>query len=432
MDKVKIALLGLGTVGCGVLKGLKQHRGKIEKTLGKELELCSILVRSPYKKRNVEVPSELLTTSIEEVFSDPGLSVVIEAMGGLEPALSYVKLALHQGCHVITANKALIAKYGQELHELAAAKGVQLLYEASVGGAIPIISTVRHFLKVNEVYKLYGILNGTTNYILTKMWEREESYQKILLEAQSLGYAEADPTADVEGYDALHKLTILTNLCFGITPDLERIARTGIADISVDELKLAYHFGYRIKLLASVEKKNGNIHLKVAPSLLPLSHPLASVDDVVNAVCIQTDLAGELTFFGRGAGELPTASAVLEDLFYLLRNQNQNSTPDASIEKVELDYAQSASEYFLYLQVPEKQADEQLSKLLHLLRKEGIYVHNATQVLDKNGFISIGARMTCHSTNTLKNISYHFGEKITIREVLEQGDDSVYAASVNL
>lgn len=316
---VKAGLLGLGTVGSGVLKALRQNGESIAARTGCRIEIPYVLVRDPLKKRNVTVEPERIVTDPNRVLNDREIEIVIEVMGGVEPARSIILKALRSGKHVITANKELLAKHGAELLHTAEESGVQLLFEASVAGGIPVIRFLQGYLTANRVHEVAGILNGTTNYILTQMEQTGQSFQEVLGRAQELGYAEADPTSDVEGYDAAYKLAILTNLAFDVKVPVHEIRRQGITDIEPLDLQWAREFGYIIKLLGRSRQTAQGIDLSVGPRLLPLSHPLARVNDVFNAVTISSDVVGDLTFIGKGAGEYPTASAVLEDLTALLQ-----------------------------------------------------------------------------------------------------------------
>ena len=315
MEQVHVALLGLGTVGKGVWKMLSSNRDFIAKRSGKWFDIKGILIRDLHKDRNLPGVENLLTNQFSDLFKQR-IDVVIEAMGGVEPAFTYVKEAIKRGCHVITSNKALIARRGVELSQLAEKHGVQLFFEASVGGGIPALGTLQHFLKVNQIRKVMGIVNGTTNYILTKMEEEKRSFVDVLSEAQEKGYAEADPSADVDGLDAVHKLVILIRLVFRMNVSVEDIFVQGISDVTLSEIELASALGYRIKLIAQAEQfgENGSVTAFVRPTLLPIAHPLSNIQGVYNAVYVESDQVQDLTFVGQGAGEKPTASAVVEDL----------------------------------------------------------------------------------------------------------------------
>ncbi|HJV45199.1 MAG TPA: homoserine dehydrogenase [Bacillota bacterium] len=346
MEKISIAILGLGTVGSGVVQRFYHHQQKIEKRLHKKVEIQNILVKEMMKRRDIDIPdiSSLLTDSFKDVMAKRP-NVMIESLAGAYPAYEYVKWAIEQGCHVITANKAMIAKHGAELQQLANRQGVKIFFEASVGAAIPIIQTLRNNLQCNDIQSIHGIVNGTTNYILTSMLDEGASFEQVLQEAQLKGYAEADPTADICGYDTLYKLAILTKLAFGVEPELEKVYRVGIETVTAEELKQAHELGYKIKLLASVELEDHHtIRLEVSPKLIANDHPLASINGVLNAIAVTGDMAGELTFVGAGAGSLPTASAILEDLVSLYTLSSSIQDHDQK-EFIQISYDRKPSSY---------------------------------------------------------------------------------------
>lgn len=320
VEQVNVALLGLGTVGTGVWKMVSSNQDLIARRSGKFFDIKGILIRNLNKKRDLPGIQNLLTNRFEDLFKQP-IDVVIEAMGGIEPAFTYVKESIQRGCHIVTANKELIARHGVELSQLAKQHGVQILFEASVGGGIPALGTLQHFLKVNRIRKVMGIVNGTTNYILTQMEEKKRSFVDVLSEAQDRGYAEADPSADVDGIDAVHKLAILIRIVFGINVAVEDIFVEGISDVTLSELELASALGYRMKLIAQAEQfgENGPVMASVRPTLLPIVHPLSKIHGVYNAIYIESDQVQDLTLIGQGAGEKPTASAVVEDLVNVYR-----------------------------------------------------------------------------------------------------------------
>lgn len=317
MSVIKVGLLGLGTVGSGVVKTIRSQEKKLTARLGKKVQIVKALVRDVKKERQVEVERDVLTTSFSDVL-DSGVDVIVEVMGGVEPTYGYLKEAIARGCHIVTANKELLAKHGRELIHLTNQHGVHLSYEASVGGGIPILSVLRQFLRTNDITAVQGIVNGTTNYILSQMEQNQRTYADVLKEAQELGYAEMDPTSDVEGFDAMYKLYILSQLVFGESQPLASVTREGISQLSLPHIQFAQELGYRLKLLASAERTTRGIQLSVQPTLIELSHPLAAIQDAYNAVQVTGNIVGDLLFTGRGAGELPTASAVVEDLAYLL------------------------------------------------------------------------------------------------------------------
>ncbi|GIM44464.1 homoserine dehydrogenase [Collibacillus ludicampi] len=359
---VKIGLLGLGTVGTGVVKTLQTHQDQIEKRTGKHIEIRRILVRDLKKKRGVSVDPSLLTTSPEDLLSDSEISVIIEVMGGIEPAYSIIRKALQTGRHVVTANKELLAKHGAELLELAEKNGVQLWFEASVGGGIPVIRILQSYLHVNRVQSIAGILNGTCNFILSEMARTGRPYADVLKEAQALGYAEADPMNDVLGFDTMYKLAILSNLAFDIHIPPTAIETEGIQQIEPIDIEMAHAWGYVIKLIGSAAYTEGLFSASVGPRLLPVSHPLAQVNDVLNAVTISSDVVGELTFIGKGAGELPTASAVMEDLICLCSGGAGWRIPAFHKDNVQIDSEeQRVQTCYLRIAVRDERSNE-LSK----------------------------------------------------------------------
>lgn len=320
MKNIKVALLGLGTVGTGVWKIIRDNGRSIEEKTGCRLEITKILIKNPDKKRAVELPEGILTVDYDSIVSDPDIDIIVEVIGGITPAKDFILRALQGGKQVVTANKALLAHHSDEIFEAAERYKRSIRFEASVCGGIPIISALQESLVSNEIEEITGILNGTTNYILTKMAEEGKDYQEALREAQSLGYAEADPASDVEGYDAAYKLAILSYLAFGIKPDVRKIKREGISGLTRQDILAAKQKGLCIKLIANAQKINGEYRLGVAPRLIPLNHPLAGVSGVNNAVLVKGNAVKELMFYGQGAGEMPTGSAVVSDIIALARS----------------------------------------------------------------------------------------------------------------
>lgn len=320
MKKVKIALLGLGNVGRGVWMILNSNKEEIMKRSGYEVEVAKILVRDISKSRGVEVPLRLLTTDFNDIINDDEIKIVVEVMGGIEPAREYMLAAMDKKKHIVTANKMLLATGGDELFEKADKEGVMFNYEASVAGGIPIINGINESLTANKVERLYGIVNGTTNYILTKMSFDGLDFNDALKEAQEKGYAEADPTSDIEGFDSQYKLAILSSLAFGTKIKIEDVYREGITKIESVDIQYAKEFKKVIKLLAIVKDNEGRLELRVHPTMIPENHPLANVYDSFNAVLIKGNAVGDLMFYGRGAGDLPTGSAVVSDIVSILRS----------------------------------------------------------------------------------------------------------------
>ena len=312
---IQIAIMGLGTVGTGVAKVVAENARQIERKLGEPLQVKTILVRhfkdGPYR--------QLMTDDFTRSEEDDAIRVVVETIGGVEAAYEYTKRALNAGKHVVTANKQLVAEKGCELLALAKKRGVNYLFEASVGGGIPVLHPLTQCMAANRIDEVYGILNGTTNYILTRMVRAGATFADALREAQEKGYAEADPTADVEGIDAGRKICILADLAFGRQMDPAAVPMEGISRLSLDDVRIAQRAGYRIKLLGRALRLGSGRTAYVAPHLVPEDHPLANVEDVFNAVVVKGNATGEVMFYGRGAGEMPTASACVADVMEALQ-----------------------------------------------------------------------------------------------------------------
>ena len=324
MKKVKIALLGLGNVGKGVLSIIRENKEQIVKRSGYELETAKILVRDVKKDRGVEVPTEILTTSYEEILNDNEIKIVVEVMGGIEPAKEYIIRAMEAKKQIVTANKMLLATCGDEVFEKADEMGVSFQYEASVAGGIPIITPLKQCLTANKITELIGIVNGTTNYMLTKMTEQGMDYDTALARAQAKGYAEADPTADVSGLDAARKAAILSSIAFNTRVSLEDVKVEGITNITPEDITYAKELGYIIKLLAIAKHTEDGIDVRVHPTFIDKDHPLASVRNVFNAIFIHGNAVGDTMFYGKGAGERPTASAVLADIIDVARDMGKD------------------------------------------------------------------------------------------------------------
>jgi len=320
MKDINIGLLGFGTIGTGVVKLLAGNGLLIEEKLGARLRLKRIADLDITTDRGVPVAAGVLSNSANAVLTDPDISVVIELIGGYEPARSFVLRAIENGKHVVTANKALLALHGREIYAAAAKKGVEVLYEAAVGGGIPVLSAIRGNLAANNFFTVLGILNGTCNYILTRMTQDGADFAEVLKKAQELGYAEADPTFDIEGIDTAHKLSLLLSLCFGTRVEFKDIHTEGISSISGLDINFARDFGYKIKLLAIGKRDGERIEARVHPTMIPVNYPLADVDGAFNAIRLTGDFVGPVMLYGRGAGMDPTASAVVGDVMEISRN----------------------------------------------------------------------------------------------------------------
>ena len=324
---INVGLMGLGVVGGGVASALLREPSSVTARVGRPVNLRRVLVRDRSRPRDVDVPPELLTTNAEDILGDPEIDILVEVMGGSDPAADYFRRAIESGKHVVTANKEVMAKDGAELMALARANRVSLLFEASVGGGIPIVGCLMNELAANDVYSIRSIINGTTNYILSRMAFQRAPFAEALAEAQGLGYAEADPTNDVEGIDAAYKLTVLATLAYGRRFRPEDVFRQGISALEPQDFRYAQEFGYAIKSLAVADLDGGEVQLRVYPALVPAENMLANVNGVYNAVEVQGSLCGQVLFHGMGAGRGPTTSAVLGDLVETARLVRDNAAP---------------------------------------------------------------------------------------------------------
>lgn len=349
--KHKIALLGLGTVGLGTYQLIEKNGAIIKENTGAEVEVKYALVKDANKQR--PVPANILTTEFDKIVSDPEIELVAEAMGGTDPALGYALAALKAGKGYVTANKELISKHWEELEQAAAETGAALYFEASVAGAVPVIKAVTDSLAANNVTGVMGIINGTTNYILSKMSQEGMDYADALKQAQELGYAEPDPKNDVEGYDVQFKLAILASLAFNKRVKVGQILREGITQVTADDIRTAKELGYGIKMLAIGKQVGDEVEVRVHPTMIPLSHPLNSVSGPFNAVYADTDAAGQLMFYGRGAGDFPTASALLSDVLTALTEDKHRRYEflKAGEAQVMDDFTSS---YFLHTEATDK------------------------------------------------------------------------------
>ncbi|ENH95940.1 homoserine dehydrogenase [Gracilibacillus halophilus YIM-C55.5] len=320
MSQVNVGLCGLGTVGTGVVKLLKDHADEIKYKVGSEINIKKILVHNLEKERDVAIEREWLTSEPSELVDHPEIDIIIEVMGGIEDTNLLLERAIQNKKHIVTANKDLMAVHGQKLLRLAKENDCDIFYDASVAGGIPIIRSLTDGLASDRIQKIMGIVNGTTNYILTKMTDEELAYEPVLKEAQALGFAEADPTSDVDGLDAARKMTLLANLSFKMEIDLDDVEVTGIRNISQEDITFATSLGYTIKLIGIASIHHGKAEVSVEPTLLPKDHPLALVKNEYNAVYVHGEAVGETMFYGPGAGSMPTATAVVSDLMEAVKN----------------------------------------------------------------------------------------------------------------
>ena len=345
---IKAALLGLGTVGSGVYKVLRNQKEEMPHKIGAVVEVEKILVRN-LKKASAKVENpEILTNDWKTILEDESIEIVIEVMGGIEPARTYILEALNAGKHVVTANKDLVASHGQELLECAAEHNCDFLFEAAVAGGIPIIRPLHSSLTADEIDEISGFLNGTTNYMLTRMKEEGISFEEALKEAQEKGYAELHPEADVEGYDACRKIAILSSLAFGQQVDFEDIYTEGITSITAEDIRYATAMNKSIKLLGNSWRVDGKIYAMVCPMLLDNAHPLSGVNDVFNAIFVRGNMVDETMFYGKGAGKLPTASAVAADVVDCVKHTGKNIKILWNPEKLTLsDLGDFERQYFV-------------------------------------------------------------------------------------
>lgn len=314
---INVAVLGFGVVGSGVVEVIRKSNDSISKKAGDKINLKYIL---DVRDFTGHPESKIITKNAEDIFSDPEVNIIVETIGGIGAAYEFTKRAMESGRHVVTSNKELVATHGPELLRIAKDKSVNYLFEASVGGGIPIIKPLYECLAANEIESIMGILNGTTNYILTSMVKKGKDFENALKDAQEKGYAEANPTADIEGYDSCRKIAILSSIAFGQYVDYRNIPTEGITKVTFEDLKIAQALNFKIKLIAYCKKNGEQIFARVCPALLDISHALANVEDVFNAILVSGDAIGDVMFYGRGAGKLPTASAVVGDIIDIAKN----------------------------------------------------------------------------------------------------------------
>jgi homoserine dehydrogenase len=387
MKQIKVGLIGFGTVGSGVVKILQKNSKLIEKRMGAKIVLKRIADIDVKTDRGVKLRAGILTTKADDVIKDPEINIVMELIGGIEPAKTFILKAIQNGKHIITANKALLALHGDEIFRAAHRSGVDVNFEASVGGGIPLIRSIKEGLVANRIHSIFGILNGTSNYILSKMTDEGRSFKEVLKEAQEKGYAEADPTYDIEGIDAAHKLAILIRLAFGTSIQFKEIFIGGISEITPLDIQFGREFGYRIKLLAITKTDQGKIEARVHPTLIPEGHLLSTVEGVFNAIYIKGDAIGPTLFYGQGAGQMPTGSAVVSDLVELGRNllvQTQGrrvpllSYQESAIEKIPLKKMGDVVMRF-YMRFSALDRPGVLSRISGILGKNGISIASVIQ-----------------------------------------------------
>jgi homoserine dehydrogenase len=394
MNDIKVGLIGFGNIGAGVVRLLQENAQTVQQKVGQNIVLKRIADLDITSDRGVAVDPSLLTTDVNQIFNDPEISIVIELVGGYEPAKSFVLKAIEAGKHVVTANKALLALHGEEIYAAAAHKGVEVQFEAAVGGGIPVLSAIKGNLAGNRFGSVFGIMNGTCNYILTRMTQEGADFGDVLQSAKELGYAEPDPTFDIEGVDTAHKLAVLASLCFGTRIDFNAIHTEGITGISGIDISFAAQFGYRIKLLAIGKRTDdGQLELRVHPTMIPLNNPLADVNGVFNAIRLTGDFVGPVLFYGRGAGQNPTASAIVGDLIALSRSicaggQSRRAAPlgflDSAVITLPLKPMEEINTSFM-LRFTAQDQPGVLAAIAGVLGKNGISIASMVQTARDNG-----------------------------------------------
>lgn len=383
MKKINVGLIGFGNVGSGVVKILRERKAFLNEKIGTEINITRICDKNIISQRKVFVDKGILTTDVKAIINDPQIDIVVELIGGKHPAKEFITESLKKGKSIVTANKALLAEDGKELFALAKDRGKSIYFEASVGAGIPIIKSLREGLVANRFNSIFGIVNGTSNFVLSQMSKENRTFADCLKEAKMKGFAESDPTLDIEGVDSAHKLIILTYLCFGRMVNLADIFVEGISHISLSDVNYAKELGFEIKLLAIAKKELDELEVRVHPTLLSKSHLLSSVDGVFNAIYVASDLAGDLLFYGPGAGQLSAASAVVSDLVDLTQDIKAglfrptfNLKEDSSIKRLrKIDDFESK----YYIRIIAEDKPGVLAKISGVLAKFGISIASVTQ-----------------------------------------------------
>ena len=403
MEPVRIGILGLGTVGCGTVSVLARNAEEITRRAGREIQVVQAAARSLGKRRDCDTANIALTENPDDIVSNPDIDVVVELIGGYEPALQLVLKAIANGKHVVTANKALIAVHGNEIFKAAQEKGVMVAFEAAVAGGIPIIKAIREGLAGNRIEWLAGIINGTGNFILTEMRDKGRDFADVLAEAQRLGYAEADPTFDVEGVDAAHKLTILAAIAFGIPLQFDKAYTEGIGKITREDVSYAEELGYRIKHLGIARRVDDQVELRVHPTLIPERRLIANVDGVMNAVLVKGDAVGPTLYYGAGAGADATASAVVADIVDVVRTLTSDPNnrvphlafqPDALADLSILPIDKVETSYYLRMRAQDKPGV--LADVTRIFSEQGISIEAVIQKEPAEGESEVPLIMLTH------------------------------------
>lgn len=404
MKKVGVAILGLGVVGGGTYKILTEHREFYKKTHGLDISVESVLEINKERALSLGIEENRICSNMAEICSNPEIDIIVEVIGGVEPAKSFVLAALNAGKSVVTSNKELYCKYSHELEKAARKNNCGLFYEASCVGGVPVIRALLDNLQGNKILSMTGIINGTTNYILTKMSDGVTTYSEVLKEAQKLGYAEADPTSDVEGYDAAYKLSILSSLSFHTKVPFSKIYREGITGVNPLDIVYGKRLGYVLKLLAIGKNTDNGIEVRVHPAFIKNTHPLAGVNDSYNAIYITGDCVEDVMLYGRGAGALPTGSAIVGDIIYCATHDNFNYSTFENTETADAATKFNnnfESAYYLRLNACDRAGV--LSKVSSLLSKNGISVSEVIQENDKKSNGTVPLILITHLTRE-KNV----------------------------
>ena len=419
MKQIGVGILGFGTVGAGVADGLLAHREVMSRRLGVDIVLRRIADLDITTDRGVSIPDGVLTTDAASVISDPDIQIVVETIGGTGIARKFVLDALNARKCVVTANKKLLAEYGREIFDTAAKNGVDIYFGAAVGGGIPIIRVLREGLAGNEIESIHGILNGTCNYILTRMEHEGLAFDTVLRDAQKLGYAEANPSLDVDGFDTAHKACILAALAFGFQPSIEQVNVEGIRDLAGEDVKYAADFGYRIKLLACIARHGDEVEVGVHPTLVPFTHMLSSVNDAFNAAMVKGDMSDYTMYYGRGAGRAPTASTVVGDIGDIARNLAHGETryaravPDYAEGRVKLRPAgEISSKYYIRFLVEDKAGA--FGTIATILGRRGVSLAAASQKAGSVGNQPVPVAVLTHAAKAADL-------ETALREIRESG-----------
>ena len=418
MKEIGVGILGFGTVGAGVADGLLRHRELMASRTGVDIVLRKIADLDITTDRGIEIPAGVLTTDAPSVIADPSVQIVVETIGGTGIARKFVLDALNAKKCVVTANKKLLAEHGKEIFDTAEANGVDIYFGASVGGGIPIIRVLREGLVSNDIESIHGILNGTCNYILTRMEREGASFDDVLKDAQRLGYAEADPSLDIDGFDTAHKACILTALAYGFQPTLDQVQVEGIRNLAGIDVKYAADFGYRIKLLAVVAKAGDSVEVGVHPTLIPFTHMLSNVNDAFNAAMVKGDMSDYTMYYGRGAGRAPTASTVVGDIVDIARNlahgetRHRRGVPTYAEGKLALKAAGDiVSKFYVRFMVADRAGA--FGTIATILGRHGVSISAATQKeSSEKGFIPVVILMHEAKTSDLES---------AIREIVASG-----------